>query len=59
MKELLKDINDAVKVYAEKEGYTMVFNDRVLVYQTKSMDITEPVVSIVNKDAPKDAKAKK
>jgi outer membrane protein len=51
MKELLKDINDAIKVYAEKEGYTMVFNDRVLVYQDKSLDITDKIVAIVNKDA--------
>jgi outer membrane protein len=48
MKELLKDINDAIKQYAEKEGYTMVFNDRVLVYQDKSMDITSKIIEIVN-----------
>jgi outer membrane protein len=60
MKELLKDINDAVKVYAEKEGYTMVFNDRVLVYQDKTLDITDQIVTIVNKDkAASTGKAKK
>ncbi len=48
MKEILKDIQDAVKKYSEKEGYTLVFNDRVLVYQTKSMDITNQVVAILN-----------
>lgn len=49
MKELLKDINEAVKQYADKEGYSMVFNDRVLVYQDKSMDITAKIIAIVNK----------
>jgi len=49
MKEILKDIEDAVKQYAEKEGFTMVFNDRVLVYQTKNLDITDKVVEILNK----------
>ncbi len=49
MKEILKDIEDAVKQYAEKEGYTMVFNDRVLVYQTKSLDITDKIITILNK----------
>lgn len=49
MKEILKDIEEAVKKYAEKEGYTLVFNDRVLVYQTKSMDITDQVIAILNK----------
>ena len=49
MKEILGDIQEAVKKYAEKEGYTLVFNDRVLVYQTKSMDITNQIVEILNK----------
>ncbi len=48
MKEILKDIEVAVKKYSEKEGYTLVLNDRVLVYQTKSMDITSQVIAILN-----------
>jgi outer membrane protein len=51
MKELLKDINEVIKQYAEKEGYSMVFNDRVLVYQNKTMDITDKIVELLNKDA--------
>jgi outer membrane protein len=50
MKEILKDIEEAVKKYSEKEGYTMVFNDRVLVYQVKDMDITDKILEILNKD---------
>lgn len=49
MREVLKDIEATVKTYAEKEGYTLVFNDRVLVYQTKSMDITDQIVALLNK----------
>lgn len=49
MKDILKNIEDAVKQYAEKEGYTLVFNDRVLVYQAKSMDITDKIIDILNK----------
>ena len=49
MKELLGDIQEAVKKYAEKEGFTLVLNDRVLVYQTKNMDITSQVIEILNK----------
>lgn len=49
MKEILKDIEDAVKAYSEKEGYLMVFNDRVLVYQAKTLDITDKIVEILNK----------
>ena len=49
MKEILKDIQDAVKTYSEKSGITFVLNDRVLVYQTKSMDITSDIIEILNK----------
>lgn len=49
MKEILKDIEDAVKQYSAKEGYTMVFNDRVLVYQDKSLDITSKITEILSK----------
>jgi outer membrane protein len=53
MKEILKDIEEAVKQYAQSEGYTLIFNDRVLVYQTKSMDITDKVIDILNKGSKK------
>jgi hypothetical protein len=37
----------------------MIFNDRVLVYQDKSLDITDKIIEIVNKDAPKEFKSSK
>ncbi|MFH1354629.1 MAG: OmpH family outer membrane protein [Candidatus Omnitrophota bacterium] len=49
MKELMKDIEEAISKYAKKEGYTFVFNDRVLVYQDKGFDITDQVIDILNK----------
>ena len=49
MKEILKDIEAAVKQYAEAQGYTLVFNEKVLVYETKNMDITDKVIAILNK----------
>lgn len=53
MKEILKDIDDAIKQYCDKQAYTMVFNDRVLVYQDKSLDITDRIIEIVNKSGKK------
>ena len=47
MKEILKDIEKAVGEYAKKQGFTLVFNDRVLVYQDKSLDITDNVLKIL------------
>lgn len=49
MKEILKDIEETVKKYAEKNGITMVLNDRVLIYQTKTLDITDKIISRLNK----------
>jgi len=49
MKEILKDIEEAVKQLAEKDGFTIIFNDRVLVYQSKSLDITDKIIVALNK----------
>lgn len=50
LKEILKDIEKAVRQYAEAQGYILVFNDKVLVYQAKDGDLTDKVVEIVNKN---------
>ena len=50
MKEIFKNIDDAVKQYAEKSGYTFIFNDRFLLYQHKSYDITDKILEILNKN---------
>ncbi|MFA5362461.1 MAG: OmpH family outer membrane protein [Candidatus Omnitrophota bacterium] len=56
MQEILKDLEDTVKQYAAKEGYTMVFNESVLVYEDKSLDITDKIVGIINKASAAPAK---
>lgn len=48
--EISKDIESAINQYAEKEGFTYVFDDRALVYQNKSMEITNNIIAILNKD---------
>ena len=53
LKEISKDIEDAIKQYSEKEGYTFVFDDRVLVYQGKGLDITDKVIEILGKGGTK------
>lgn len=52
LKEILGDIEKAVRQYAEAQGYTLVFNDRVLIYQVKDYDLTDKVTEIVNKNYP-------
>lgn len=48
IQEILKDIEAAVNQYSIKQGYTFVFNDMVLVYKTKSVDITDDIIKILN-----------
>lgn len=50
LKEVLKNIEDAVGAYAKKEGYTMIFNDRVFVYNNKASDITDKVLEALQAD---------
>lgn len=52
MKEILKDIEEAISEYAKAENFTLVFNDRVLVYQDNSLDITAQVLKILQKKYP-------
>ncbi len=47
--ELIKDIEDAIKQYAEKEGYTLVFSEAVIAYNAKNLDITDKILDILNK----------
>jgi Skp family chaperone for outer membrane proteins len=53
MKEIMKDIEGAVRQYSIKEGYTLVFNERVLIYQAQNLDITDKIIAILNKPAAK------
>ena len=48
--ELIKDIEGAIKQYAEKEGYTLVLTEAGLAYNAKKLDITEKILGILNKN---------
>jgi len=47
--EIMKDIEAAIKAYSEKEGYTVVFNEVGVLYNVKSLDITDKVLDVLNK----------
>ena len=47
--ELNKDINKAIEEYAQKEGITIVFDKRALMYGKNSLDITDQITKIINK----------
>jgi outer membrane protein len=52
-KEIFKDIEEAIKQYAQKDGLTIVFDDRLLAYKEKGLDITDKVIEILANKAPK------
>ncbi len=58
VREILMEIEKVVSEYAKKEGYSFVFNDRVLIYGADNMNITEPILAGLN-DAYKQAQVKK
>lgn len=48
LKEILKEIEKAIRDYSQKEGYALVFNDRVLLYSGERFDITASLIKILN-----------
>ncbi len=57
IREILLEIEKVVRTFAEKEKYAMIFNDRVLIYANKDMDITEKILKLLNEGS-KDTGAK-
>jgi len=53
---IFKDIDDTVQRYGERQGYDMVFNDRALLYRSTKYDVTQDVLSELNKDYAKKKK---
>lgn len=48
IREILQEAEKVVKDYAEKNGYALILNDRVLIYNDKSFDITDAILKILN-----------
>ena len=48
IREILLEIEKVVSDFAEKESYSMIFNDRVLIFGDKTLNLTEDVLQILN-----------
>ena len=48
VKDILKEMSDVIKEYGEKNGYSIVVNDRVLLYGDSSMNLTDEIIKILN-----------
>ncbi|HBR14885.1 MAG TPA: hypothetical protein DD723_04990 [Candidatus Omnitrophica bacterium] len=48
IREILLEIEKIVSDYAEKEKYSVILNDRVLIFGDPSMNVTEDVLKVLN-----------
>ena len=48
LKKTNKKIEGVVEKYAKGNGYTMILNDRVLLYGQKQDDLTDEILKILN-----------
>lgn len=48
VREILLEIQKLVESIAQKEGYTFILNDRVLIYGDQTLNITEQVLKALN-----------
>jgi outer membrane protein len=49
IRDILLEIEQVIKDFAEKEKYDFIFNDRVLIYGLATLDLTETIISTLNK----------
>lgn len=48
VRDILKEIDSVIRDYAQKHGYTMMLNSRVLIYAQKQYDLTQEIINILN-----------
>lgn len=48
VRNILREIDSVIKDYAAKNNYSMIFNDKVLIYSEGKYDISEQIMNILN-----------
>ena len=48
VRDILKEIEEVIQNYGKAQGYSFVFNDRVLVFKSESADLTNPIIKVLN-----------
>lgn len=48
VQEILRHIDQTIKNYGDKNGYTLILNDRVLLYKEKTLDVTNDIIELLN-----------
>ena len=50
VRDILREIDKIIQDYGKKNGYTVILNDRMLVYGNETIDITQDIIDILNKN---------
>ena len=48
VRDILKEIEGVIQGFGKSQGYSFIFNDRVLVYKAADSDLTSPVIKALN-----------
>lgn len=48
VRDILKEMNDVIQEYGKSHGYSIILNDRVLLYGDSTQDITDEIIKILN-----------
>jgi len=52
-KSIFEEIRQLVKKKGKKEGYTLIFDDKALLFKSNSLDITDEIIRELNKEGKK------
>ena len=48
VRDILKEIEAVIQTYGQSQGYSFIFNDRVLVFKSEGADLTAPISKVLN-----------
>lgn len=48
VRDILREMNNVIQEYGEQRGYSIILNDRVLLYGEPSLDLTDEIVKVLN-----------
>ncbi|MEA3305877.1 MAG: OmpH family outer membrane protein, partial [Candidatus Omnitrophota bacterium] len=49
LRDILTEIDKVIKDYGKKNSYTVILNDRSLIYGDEAINVTEDIIDILNK----------
>ncbi|MFH1479511.1 MAG: OmpH family outer membrane protein [Candidatus Omnitrophota bacterium] len=50
VRDILKEMNDVIEEYGKKNNFSIILNDRVLLYGADTLNITNDIIKILNEN---------